>query len=306
MSIYKLKPACKDYIWGGTKLKNAYQKQSPAPIIAETWELSCHPDGQSVLEKTGTSLNEHLQNKPEAMGTVCKNFEEFPVLIKLIDAAKDLSIQVHPDNEYAKLHENQLGKTEMWYIVDCDEGASLYYGFAQEISKEEFASAIQNNTLCEKLHKVTVQKGDMFFIEAGTIHAIGAGCLIAEVQQNSNVTYRVYDYGRVGADGNPRELHVQQALDVTLTKPAKTDYNFGTHLAKCDYFTVDKVCIDGEIVLNANESSFQSLLFLEGTATVQHEDESIYVQKGDSIFIDANSGNYTIKGNATALLTYVE
>lgn len=307
--IFKLTPACKDYLWGGNTLKQAYGKAYDGEVLAETWELSCHPDGPSVIcggTQDGKTLADYLSQHPEALGSAPARFEEFPILIKLIDAAKDLSIQVHPDNAYAKEHENQYGKTEMWYVVEAQPGAGLYYGFEHEISAEEFRRAIEENTLCDKLHRVDVKPGDVFFIEAGTIHAIGAGLVIAEIQQSSNVTYRVYDYGRKGADGKPRELHVEKACEVTSLRPAKNDYDFGTHLGKCKYFTVDRMEISGETTLETDGTSFHSLLFLSGEAQVKSGSECIEAKKGDSIFIGADTGKYTVTGNAVAVFTRLE
>ena len=205
MSILKLKPACKDYLWGGHRLVDEFHVDYDGPVCAEAWELSCHPDGPSVIENgpfAGKTLAEYIKAKgQQVLGTHCRRFREFPILTKFIDAKDNLSIQVHPGNRYALSHEGQYGKTEMWYVIDAEPGAFLYYGFKKEISKEEFRERIENNTLLEVLNAVPVKKGDALFIESGTIHAIGKGILIAEIQQNSNVTYRVYDYGRVGKIG---------------------------------------------------------------------------------------------------------
>lgn len=205
MAIVKLKPAFKDYIWGGKKLVEEYGKEFQGERLAESWELSCHPDGESVIasgEYAGKTLSAYIREKGFGiLGRNCRRFSDFPILIKLIDAHDNLSVQVHPDNGYALRNEGQYGKTEMWYIVDCEPGAFLYYGFSRPVSEEEFRRRIADNTLLEVLNRVDVQKGDVLFIESGTIHAIGKGIVIAEIQQNSNITYRVYDYGRVGADG---------------------------------------------------------------------------------------------------------
>ncbi len=301
--ITKLNPTCKDYIWGGSRLKTEYGKESERDVIAETWELSCHKDGASYLED-GTTLADYFALHPEAAGTACAKFGEFPVLIKLIDAAGDLSIQVHPDDTYAKANEGQLGKTEMWYVLDCAEGASLYYGFEKEISKEELAAAIQNDTLCDALHKVYIKKGDCFFIKAGTVHAIGAGTMIAEVQQSSNVTYRVYDYGRVGADGKPRELHVDKACAVATRAPAPASFDFGEHIAQCEYFTVDKLDVENEARFVVDETSFRAVLCLDGSAEICCGGVCKTANKGDSFFIAAGSGDCTVKGKCSLLLTY--
>lgn len=312
-----LTPPIKDYIWGGTKLREQFGKESDLERLAESWELSCHKDGHSIIaegEYRGRTLAEYLEENPDALGKNCDRFENFPVLIKLIDARDNLSVQVHPDNEYALRVEGEYGKTEMWYIVDCDEGASLIYGFKEEISKEEFRRAIEENTLLDKVNTVPVKKGDVFFIEAGTLHAIGKGILIAEIQQNSNTTYRVYDYGRVGADGKPRELHVEKALEVTDTKPVKDTPDYAPidldlasvqTIGYCDYFVVNKVdCKDchGRCI----GESFVHILVLEGEGVLEtssSEGEKIGLKKGSSVFIPANSGYYKVTGKISMIIT---
>ena len=223
MSILKLKPSCKDYLWGGHRLVDEYNIEYDGEILAEAWELSCHPDGPSMIMNgpyAGKTLQEYLDIEGmEVLGTHCRRFREFPILTKFIDARDNLSIQVHPSNGFALQNEGQYGKTEMWYVLDAEEGAFLYYGFKEEITREEFAQRIKENTLLEVLNAVPVKKGDVLFIESGTLHAIGKGILIAEIQQNSNVTYRVYDYGRVGKDGKKRDLHIEKALAVTSRVP---------------------------------------------------------------------------------------
>ena len=205
MKIEKLSPAFKDYLWGGTKLRDVYGKKCDYEKVAESWELSTHPAGQSVIdggEYDGLKFGEYLEKVgAKALGVNGAKFKEFPVLIKFIDAKQPLSVQVHPSDEYALRVEGEYGKTEMWYVVDCEPGASLYFGVNRALTKEEFKKRIEDNTLTDVLYKADVKKGDVFFIQSGTIHAIGAGILICEIQQNSNTTYRVYDYGRRGADG---------------------------------------------------------------------------------------------------------
>ncbi len=248
------------------------------------------------------------------LGTNCERFENFPILIKLIDAKDNLSVQVHPDNEYAMRVEGEYGKTEMWYVVDCDEGATLLYGFKKEISKDEFAERIANNTLLEVTNAVPVKKGDVFFIQSGTLHAIGKGILIAEIQQNSNTTYRIYDYGRVGKDGKPRELHVEKAKDVTVLGPAKAypetpveqkDGFTVKLLSKCEYFTTYRVDVESKAVLEADEKSFNSILVLEGAPQITGED-IVNAKKGDSVFVSAGSGKYTVEGKCTFVLTKID
>ena len=317
MAVLKLTPAFKDYLWGGTRLRDDFQKDCDFDKIAESWELSCHKDGPSVIangENKGLTLEEYIEKNGKAvLGTDCEKFENFPILIKLIDAKDNLSVQVHPDNEYALRVEGEYGKTEMWYIVDCDEGAELLYGFKHDISKDEFAQRIADNTLLEVTNSVPVHKGDVFFIQAGTLHAIGKGILIAEIQQNSNTTYRIYDYGRVGKDGKPRELHVEKAKEVTDLCPAKAypetaveqkDGYTSKLLSSCDYFTTYALDIDSKAILEAEDKSFASLLILEGEGQVVGDDV-VDFKKGDSIFVPANSGKFAVEGKCKAILTKV-
>ena len=317
-----MKPAFKDYIWGGTRLRDDFGKDCDFDKVAESWELSCHKDGNSVIangEFAGMSLSEYIEKQGKAvLGTNCARFENFPVLIKLIDAKDNLSVQVHPDNEYAQRVEGEYGKTEMWYVVDADEGATLLYGFKHEISKEEFRERIENNTLLEVTNAVPVKKGDVFFIRSGTLHAIGKGILIAEIQQNSNTTYRIYDYGRVGKDGKPRELHIDKALDVTKLCPAEpypetewvtADSKTGWKkklLSSCEYFTVNALDIPEGAELTADEKSFVSLLFLDGTSTISYNGGKLDVKKGDSVFIPAGFGSFKIDGKCSAVMTTID
>ena len=294
-----------------------YGKRCDFDKVAESWELSTHPAGESTLaggEQDGLPLGQYFQQFPQALGKNAAAFENFPVLIKLIDAKEPLSIQVHPSDEYALRVEGEYGKTEMWYIVDCDPGAELLYGFKHEISKEEFAERIANNTLLEVTNNVPVHKGDVFFIESGTLHAIGKGILIAEIQQNSNTTYRIYDYGRVGKDGKPRELHVEKAKEVTNLVPPKypttaqgapTAIEGGkeTLLRSCEYFNVNKLELDGTTKLTAGEGSFNSLLVLDGAFEIAAGSEKASAKKGDSLFITAGTGEYTVTGKGTIILT---
>ena len=304
METIKLTPACKDYLWGGEKLRQDYGIQSQLHPLAEAWVLSCHPDGPSVVATgplAGKTLPEYIQEKgPGCLGADCEKFTDFPILAKFIDAKGDLSIQVHPSNEYALAHEHQFGKTEMWYVLDCEPGATLYYGFQHQISREEFQQRIQDNTLTEVLNAVPVEKGDLFFIPAGTLHAIRKGIVVAEIQQNSNMTYRIYDSGRVGADGKPRQLHIQQALEVTQRTPPQPDPDFHGHLAQCPYFTVD--VMDGRFTLDCGPESFVSVLVLEGTGALWEGDESMSLRKGESLFIPAGAGQCRLEGDGLKCL----
>ena len=233
----------------------------------------------------------------------------FPLLIKLIDAKDKLSVQVHPENEYAYRVEHEPGKTEMWYIVDCEEGAQLIYGFKRRLDKEEFETRIKNNTLDEVMNYVPVKKGDVFFIAAGTLHAIGSGMLIAEIQQNSNTTYRVSDYGRLGADGKPRELHIEKALAVTKTEPPFRSYGdiagvkqyaYGSmrELARCKYFKVKSIRLNGRFRVNSKK--FTSLLILEGNMKITYQGGEIRAKKGDSIYIPGGC-SASISGNGEVI-----
>jgi mannose-6-phosphate isomerase len=307
MSILKLKPACTNYLWGGTKLRKTYGIQSELTPLAEAWMLSCHKDGPSTVENgpdAGMTLPQYIQKHGSSiLGKYCAQYEEFPILIKLIDAKQDLSIQVHPDDAYAKAKEGQYGKTEMWYVVEAEPGASLYYGFKHYISKEEYRQRIQNNTLTEVLNKVPVKKGNVFYIPAGTVHAIGKGLLIAEVQQNSNVTYRVYDYGRVGPDGVQRPLHIAKALDVSRREPPCTSWDFGGHMVQCAYFTADS--LTGAASGVCDEISFTSFLVMDGVGTLRCGGEELPICKGDSVLLPAGSGRWNLRGTATVLLCRV-
>ena len=302
-----LKPVIKDYLWGGTRLKTEFGFETDKQIAAEGWMLSCHKDGTNTVENgayAGKSLDEVLK--------LWGYEEKFPILIKLIDAKDRLSVQVHPDNAYALEHEGEYGKTEMWYIVDCEEGAQLIYGFKDKISKPEFEERIKNNTLDEVMNYVPVKKGDVFFIKAGTLHAIGKGILIAEIQQNSNTTYRVSDYGRLGADGKPRELHIEKAVDVTVTDKPTVPYgnvgevkNYGygveRELAECEYFKTVKLDLNGEKEVDT-ENSFVSLLVLSGEITVKYDGGEISAQKGGSILVP-HGVKASVCGNAEVIYT---
>lgn len=314
----RLIPPIKDYLWGGTALKTEYGYQTDKDIAAEAWVLSCHKDGASLVDNgefAGKTLAEVLALwGDDAIGSRAAAFPYFPLLIKLIDAKDRLSVQVHPDNDYALRVEGEFGKTEMWYVVDCEPGAQLIYGFNRELTKEELRAQIQADTLPDVCNFVPVKKGDVFFIEAGTLHAIGAGILIAEVQQNSNTTYRVSDYGRLGADGKPRALHVDKAVDVTDPVPPTRPYGaIGTaepvcggtvrRLAACDMFTADLADIDGTMAFGDKES-FVSLLCLNGQATLSCGGDTLTLSKGVSVFLPAGL-TADVSGKAQLLVSRV-
>ncbi len=306
--IIRLNPAFKDYLWGGNRMRGRFGFSFDAPCIAEAWVLSAHPDGASLLPgENNMTFPAWLEREGEAVaGRHCAGKRDFPVLVKLIDAMDDLSIQVHPDDAYARKYENSAGKTEFWYVLEAEPGARLFCGFEKEVSKEEFVSRIEQETLPEILHSVPVKKGDSFLISPGTIHAIGKGILLAEIQQNSNVTYRVYDYGRRGADGKKRELHVDKALAVTKLCPADFGKPDEGHLVSTDYFTVDLVKSGSDGIRGrAGEDSFVHVLVLSGSGRLQCGGEEEALSPGTSLFLPAGSGDFMLTKGCEALLTTV-
>jgi len=393
MAIGKIHPACKQYLWGGEKLIREYGISSPKTPLAEAWVLSAHPDGDSRISFSdesrfsegaassegkkssegrvfsegdscshGESFAEYLKCHPEAAGSLGKAFPFFPTLIKLIDAKKALSIQVHPDDSFALSREGQYGKTEMWIVLEREEGAFLYFGFQKDYTEEEIRRAIEEENFPSLLCKVMVEPGDVFFIPAGTVHAIGAGILLAEVQQNSNLTYRVYDYGRKDAQGNTRELHVEKALEVmdrkqlsayrqeafkkqgtkaaeenavgksTEGKDVAGKNVYLERIGSCEYFTVDRLCLEDNAFYSGKltKESFLSLLVLEGEGVFteetkcckdMHQDgsteykqeecssagkkEQRFVKKGESYFLPAEEGQWSLKGTGKFLLTFL-
>ena len=399
MAIGKIHPACKQYLWGGEKLIRKYGISSPNTPLAEAWVLSAHSDGDSRISfsegelcsegketsegkvcsegkessegesfseeessSEGESFAEYLKCHPEAVGSFGKAFPFFPTLIKLIDAKKALSIQVHPDDSFALSREGQYGKTEMWIVLEREEGAFLYFGFQKDYTEEEIRRAIEEENFPSLLCKVMVEPGDVFFIPAGTVHAIGAGILLAEVQQNSNLTYRVYDYGRKDAQGNTRELHVEKALEVMnrkqlsayrqeafkkqgkkpVVEKAAGESATGEKVAgknvylerigSCEYFTVDRLFLEENAFYSRKltEESFLSLLVLEGEGVLteetkccedMHQESSTeckqekgsstekkdrrFVKKGESYFLPAEEGQWSLKGTGKFLLTFL-
>ena len=315
-----LRPSGKDYLWGGSRLNDEFEKGINLSPVAETWECSTHPDGPSYVvggEFAGMKLAEVLRNHPEYLGERHRGMTELPILIKFIDAKKDLSVQVHPTDEYAREHEKgQLGKTEMWYVLDAGRDAKLVYGLKRDSSEAEVRKAIANGTLMNYLQQVPVRKDDLFFIEAGTIHAIGAGTLVAEIQENSNLTYRLYDYDRTGKDGKKRELHIDKALKVANLKSSAEPrqplrvlrYRQGAALellTRCKYFEVYRMLINTErrqkVHYRADEIAFRVLLCVNGCGTISCEDGSMEFYKGDCIFVPADSEVLTISGQAQFL-----
>lgn len=308
-------PVGKDYLWGGNRLKQEYGKKIDLTPLAESWELSCHPDGESFIangELAGTSLRSYLARDWKGLlGSRAGEFSDFPILFKLIDAAQPLSVQVHPSDEYALREEGGYGKTEMWVVLQAEPDAELFFGLSRAASKEELAERIAQNTLTEVLRRVRVQPGDMVFVEPGTLHAIGAGIVIAEIQQNSNLTYRVFDYGRVGADGKTRPLHVQKALDVSKLElcSAPVVHAFDSTaengadrvLASCPYFTVRSLCLHGQTPLTIGNESFLGLFCAQGACELVYGGQSYPLEMGSTYFLPAGLGGTLLRGDATLL-----
>ena len=311
-----LRPSGKDYLWGGQRLNTEFEKGINISPLAETWECSTHPDGPSYLPD-GTTLIDFIKNNSSVLGTRHEGETELPILIKFIDAKSDLSVQVHPSDEYAMKYENgQLGKTEMWYVLDATKDAKLVYGFNNDCTREEIRDSISSGELLDKLQVVDVKKNDVFFIQSGTVHAIGAGALIAEIQESSNLTYRLYDYDRIGKDGKKRELHVDKALNVVNLQSSAAPrqpmrvlkYRSGVAselLSRCKYFEVYMMIVNTErravVHYQADKLSFRVLLCIGGCGVIRYDGGEITFYKGDCILVPADSELMTIHGNAKFL-----
>ena len=340
--IMKLEPAFKDNLWGGTKLRTVFGKKCDYDVIGESWELSAHPDGQSVIASgifTGMYFGEFIEKYGhDVVGWKSSSLDRFPVLIKFIDAKKDLSIQIHPDDDYALEIENEFGKNEMWYVVDCEPGAFLYCGLKKDSSKEEIRERIENNTITDILNKIEVHKGDCVMVKAGTIHAIGAGILICEIQQNSNCTYRMYDYDRKDKFGNKRELHIDKAIDVVDVKKYKPfisdnkDVPEGAEvLVSCKYFECYKYVLGsdaaeadcasniednctyntenvrntGKVNISVDAMSFRSVIVIDGSGKIAVGNNTMDYKAGDSFFVTAGEKVINLEGTGTVIVTKV-
>jgi mannose-6-phosphate isomerase len=298
---FRLSPSYKDYIWGGDRLALLYNKRSGPERIAESWELSAHEAGPCVISSgpfCGMKFSEFVKEHPEAVSA--SKPERFPILVKLIDAGDRLSVQVHPDDAFANREENCPGKTELWYILEAEPSAFIYLGVNRPVSRAEFMQRIADGTVEEILHKVPVKKGDAYFVGAGTLHAIGKGIVLAEVQQNSDVTYRVYDYGRLGKDGKPRALHTQKAAETAVLEPlkpfipgeGKEEVFEGARrkrIVRCGYFALDRSELFGEFEERASEGSFLFIMCVEGSMAAETEEAKLFLEKGDSLFLPAGS-----------------
>lgn len=300
--LHKITPVIKNYIWGGMKLHDRYAKVGEGTPFAESWELSFHKDGKSLIG--GKPIDEAIPY--EDFGTNVSSFDHFPALVKFIDAKENLSVQVHPSDALALTSENSYGKTEMWYIVEADAGAGIYLGFREDVSEDTVRRAIEQNTLCELLNFYPVTAGECYFIPAGTVHAIGKGCLIAEVQQNSNITYRLFDYGRVGADGNPRELHVEKGIQAAnLNKfennSLRIDTEIGAVLGVSKYFTTTKLTLNGDKTIPMDRGTFRLFLSVGAEGEIGGEP----LKAGDAYLATAEDTEVTLSAHGDLLLIEV-
>lgn len=317
--IYPLQfdPILKDRIWGGEKLNTELNKPITSNQTGESWEISSVEGDVSVVSKgslKGISLNNLIDNFPiEVLGTqVFEKFgKQFPLLFKYLDAKTDLSIQVHPNDELAKKRHNSFGKTEMWYIMQADEGSRIIVGFKNKSNSNEYVSHLQNNSLLNILDEVKVKTGDVFFLETGTVHAIGAGLLVAEIQQTSDITYRLYDFDRVDSEGNKRELHVELALEainynkVETQKKYSKEVNVSNVMVNCPYFTTNYLNLIGEIKVSKLPTSFTVYMCTDGGFQLEFNQVNYQYSKGDTILIPATMTDFELSGNATILEIYI-
>lgn len=313
--MVKLKPVFKDSLWGGTKLRDIYHKNCDYDIVSESWELSAHPDGQSIVSSgrhKGLKFGEYLKCVGrEALGWKCDPLQEFPLLIKFIDAKESLSVQVHPDDDYALAIEHQYGKSEMWYVIDAEPGAGLYVGFNRDVSREEVKRRVEDNSIMEVLNFYPTKPGDVFFIPAGTVHAIGAGNLICEIQQSSTCTYRLYDYDRKDKFGNARELHLDKALDVlnfgqyVPTDIQTAEESTGRVLTRCKYFESILYEIDDAEKIPLQADRFSAVVCLTGSGKLSIEGMSVDVVAGDSVFIPATGKMLMATGKLSIVQNYI-
>ena len=304
--IVRMEPAFKDNLWGGTRLRDVYGKKCDYDIVAESWELSTHKAGQSIVatgKNKGLMLGEYINRFGRGiLGWKCDPYERFPLLIKFIDSRESLSIQVHPGDDYALQKEDEYGKNELWYVVDCEPESYLYCGFSRDTDEAEVRRRIKDGTLTEILNKIPVKKGDSYFIENGTVHAIGPGVLICEIQQSSNVTYRLYDYQRRDKYGELRELHIDKAMEVTNFHEKDME---AAKTMECKYFSIEKSVFDGEVSFNLDDSSFRAFVVLEGSGQVSCGEESLAYRSADCFFVPAGKKTVVFHGCGTVLKVQV-
>lgn len=316
---FLLTPSCKDYLWGGNRLNDDFNLCIPISPFAEAWVCSTHPDGESTVN--GEPLSSILKENPDYIGRHALMTTEgvpiLPILIKLIDAKRELSVQVHPDDEYAKREEHSLGKTEMWYVLDAKPMSSLVYGFSRDVMKEEVRTAVDDGSIATLLNHVPIHKDDLFYIEAGIVHAVGAGALIVEIQESSNITYRLYDYNRVDKNGKKRQLHIDKALKVANLQSSAVPrqplrvlkYRRGCAselLTRCKYFQVERMLLNTEVqrelvIYATNSNSFHALICIDGCGSITWEEGNLNFFKGDCVFVPADSEILKLHGRAQIL-----
>jgi len=310
-------PILKERIWGGKKLNTFLNKPITSDFTGESWEISTVENDVSIIANgdfKGKTLNEIINEFPtEILGEkVVKQFGvQFPLLFKFLDAREDLSIQVHPNDELAKKRHNSFGKTEMWYVMQADEDARLIVGFTEKSSQDEYLKNLKENTLLTILETKKVNQGDVFFLETGTVHAIGAGTIIAEIQQTSDITYRLYDFDRVDSNGNKRELHVDLALDaINYNKiKAQKEYlkieNKSNEVVRCDYFTTHYIPLKGNYSVQRTKDSFCVYMCVDGEFVLEFQNQKYNYRKGDTILIPAEMNVYSFSGKASLLEIYI-
>lgn len=310
-------PVYKDYPWGGSRIPETYHRNVSGEVFAESWEISDHDDGMSIVSSgplAGKTFRELLQKNPQNILGTKVHGSKFPLLIKLIDAKKKLSVQVHPNNATAAEFGGEA-KTEMWYMLG-DNPAQVYYGLNSQVTRESFIQSIKDKTTAQTMHAIPVEKGNCIFVPGGKVHAIDADCLMLEVQQNSNTTYRIYDWDRMGNDGKPRDLHIDQAINAInwddhtdpLIKPktlTDTDQLKHDELMQCEYFKLEKLAFKGSIKTHMDGTTFHALFITDGTAEISWDNQTLNVDSGTSVLIPAALPNYTLNGNATVLRTTI-
>ena len=319
MKVYpfQFEPILKDRIWGGEKLKTFLNKPITSSITGESWELSTVEGDVSVIangDYKGQSLMNVINDSPEELlgAAVYKRFgKQFPLLFKYLDAREDLSIQVHPNDALAKKRHNSFGKTEMWYIMQADEEARIIVGFKEDSTAAEYVKNLESNTLLSILNDIKVKEGDVFFLETGTVHAIGAGMVVAEIQQTSDITYRLYDFDRKDAQGNTRELHVDLALDAINYQKTDTQKTYTNNsnqsntIVDCTYFTTNFIPLNGDLTVNKQGDTFTVYMCIEGAFEIQQEGVISKYIKGDTILIPAAMRSYALSGKASLLEIYI-
>src|SRR5690606_25264314 len=311
------KPILKERIWGGNQLKTLFNKPLVSDKTGESWEISTVGEDQSLIangiysNKSFTSLiTKYAQ---EILGhKVHEQFgKKFPLLFKFIDACEDLSIQVKPNDELAKKRHNSFGKTEMWYIIQADENARNIICFKEKISSEQYLQKLKNKDLLSVLQEEKVRKGDVFFLETGTVHAIGKGIVLAEIQQTSDITYRIYDWDRTDVNGNLRELHLDLALEAINYNPTPTRLNYsdnvneGNIIIECPYFSTAYIPLNGKIEMQKNKDSFHVYMCIEGNSSILYKNEKYSFKKGDTILLPAILNEYTLEGKTELLEVYI-